>query len=220
MINYNADKTRFLLLSLSFDTDHVPETTFCWIVTPFPNFYFFLLGKVWGKKPLFKWNLAIIQNQNPQICPCYIHREGQDPCVAHLPHSCHQNRMFPYPPDFFCPPGNAFRSEVASAATLCLPADSFMCWCHFVPFSDWHWSGFIPEQSPVRQLHPSPSWGACWHHPAWFVVGVLWEGAGQLLHCGTPSPPHAVMHAALAGRLSAACWISSRSRESALLGSV
>lgn len=44
MIKWSAGETGLYLLSWSFDTDHVPEATVCWMLHRFPIIFFFLAG--------------------------------------------------------------------------------------------------------------------------------------------------------------------------------
>lgn len=67
--------------------------------------------------------------------------------------------VFPDALALLCPPGDVFRGQVAFTATLRLLVVSWICWCHFVPFSGRQWSGFVPEQ--VRHCSPAAAPPRC-----------------------------------------------------------
>lgn len=117
--------------------------------------------------------------------------------------------VFPDALALLCPPGDVFRGQVAFTATLRLLVVSWMCWCHFVPFSGRQWSGFVPEQ--VRHCSPVAA-------PRTVRPGQLLPL--ELLPLAAAFPLHTVPALSSGRNLSAACWGSSQSRESALLGSV
>lgn len=127
--------------------------------------------------------------------------------------------VFPDALTLLCPPGNVFWGQVAFAATLCLPVVSFFCWCHFVPFSGCQRSRFMAEQARYCS-HPWHTAGSCQQHPAQCALHIPGEGSGQLLHLGAAFLLHIVPVCSSGRELSAAYWVSSQSRESALLGSV
>lgn len=100
----------------------------------------------------------------------------------------------------------------------CLPVVSFICQCHFVPFSGCQWGRFIPEQ--MRNCsHPSAP-RAPPAAPCPVCAQCPGAGSGQLLRREAAFPLLTVPACSSGRKLSAAYWVSSQSRESALLGSV
>lgn len=197
------------MLSLSFDSDNVPKAT---VSLMLPFFFFFSNINILGGSGEKENPVQVKTGKNPQSeCPnlSLTHSQREKP-NNHVWHNCHQGRLvFPDALGLLCPAGYVFGSQVAFAAILCLLVVSLICWCHFVPLSGCQWSRFIiPEQvatpsSPCTVCAPCPG-----------------ERSGQLLHPGAAFPLHTVPVCSSGRKLSAACWVSSQSRENALLGSV
>lgn len=198
MTNWSTDETRLYLLSLSFDTDHEPEATLCWMQC---LFLFFLGGGVG----------VGMENENTVQVKPGNNSESGSPNVAlshpwtekpeiHVWHGCPTATtepgcsLMPFPA-LWAMPFVAGLPLLLPCACPQAPACADAVLCHFQ-------SGM---EAGLAQ-------GVC---------SVPVRGSGCSSCAAGQHPRHTpCLRAALAGRLSAAYWVSSRSRDSACRGSV
>lgn len=127
----------------------------------FSKIIFFWGGEWEERKPCSSENWQESMIRMPKsVSNIFTKREAKQPRVAQLPPRAGWCSLMLQPS--FALRAKSFFGHVTFAATLCLPVLSFICWCHFVPFSGCQWGRFIPEQ--MRSCsHPQHTPGSCQH---------------------------------------------------------
>lgn len=223
MINYTAGKTRFLLLFLSFDTDMYQRPLLAGLLHLF-QFFFFFTGEGGGKETPVQVELGNnSESESPDLSLLHPQRRPRSMCGTPAPQ---------LPPKQDVPLST--RSSLPSRKCLlqrgclcCYPVLAIRPLHVLVPFYP-IFRLALKQVSPRaeggvcsgRATAPKPILGSLLASPRMVRGWSPVRGSRGSSSTAEQHAHHTVTRAALAGRLSAAYWISSRSRGSALLGSV
>jgi len=128
MLNWSAGETSLCFPSLSFDTDHVPEASVCWMQHLFPIFLSGVDGEEENPAEVKSGNNS--ESESPDLP--LPHPQAEQP-KTHVWHTC-PTAASGAGCSLMPQPSLALHAMPCVAGLpLQLSAGPFMCWCHFVP---------------------------------------------------------------------------------------